>query len=98
MTQMEKSHRQASYILNVCWLLILNLEFDYASPLDVAESSIDLTHTGNQFSSSSENSQEDVTKKTTFEQKTKQSKLSKGIMEFISMGDPIGYADKKIAK
>ena len=62
----------------------------------MAESSIDLTQTGSQLSSSSENSHEDVTKKTTLEQKT--SKLSKGFMEFISMGDPIGYADKKIAK
>ena len=64
----------------------------------MAESSIDLSQTGNQLSSSSENSHEDVTKKTTLEQKTRQSKLSKGFMEFISMGDPIGYADKKIAK
>lgn len=64
----------------------------------MAESSIDLTQTGSQLSSSSENSHEDVTKKTTLEQKTRQSKLSKGFMEFISMGDPIGYADKKIAK
>ena len=64
----------------------------------MAESSIDLTQKGSQLSSSSENSHEDVTKKTTLEQKTRQSKLSKGFMEFISMGDPIGYADKKIAK
>ena len=64
----------------------------------MADSSIDLTQTGSQLSSSSENSNEDVTKKTTLEQKTRQSKLSKGFMEFISMGDPIGYADKKIAK
>ena len=64
----------------------------------MADSSIDLTQTGSQLSSSSENSNEDVTKKTTLEQKTRQGKLSKGFMEFISMGDPIGYADKKIAK
>ena len=77
-------------------MLILNL--NYAPFLDVAESSIDLTHTGNQPSSNRDSSHEDVTRKTTFEQKTKQSKLSKGFMELISMGDPIGYADKKLAK
>ena len=76
--------------------MILNL--NYAPLLDVAESSIDLTHTWNPLSSKIDSSHEDDTNKTTFEQKNKQSKLSKGIMDFISMGDPIGYADKKLAK
>lgn len=77
-------------------MLILNL--NYAPLLDVAESSIDLTHTRSPLSSKGDSSHEDGTKKTTFEQKNKQSKLSKGIIDFISMGDPIGYADKKLAK
>ena len=32
------------------------------------------------------------------DQKRKTSRISKGIMDFISMGDTIGYADKKINK
>ena len=32
------------------------------------------------------------------EPKRKTSRLSKGIMDFISMGDTIGYADRKLTK
>ena len=28
----------------------------------------------------------------------KKNRLSKGLMEFINMGDPLGYADKKLIK
>ena len=98
MTLMEKlryQNRPASYIQNV--KSIRRFLFCTFS-LDVAESSIDLTQTGHQPSSSSHSSSEDVARKTTLENKRKQSKISKGLMEFISMGDPIGYADKKITK
>ena len=41
------------------------------------------------------NTEADVAKK---DQKKKTSKLSKGFMDFISIGEAIGYADKKVSK
>ena len=45
--------------------------------------------------SSSNNTETGVDKK---DQKKKTSKLSKGFMDFISIGEAIGYADKKVSK
>ena len=43
----------------------------------------------------SNNTETDFAKK---DQKKKTSKLSKGFMDFISIGEAIGYAEKKVSK
>lgn len=63
------------------------LHSKYAAPPQQSQSSYCLVDRG-------DNQEEEEQRK----KEKKKNRLSKGLMEFISMGDPLGYADKKLIK